>query len=641
MKRHAFALCIHPCKDILLPEEVLKQELRRFVHNLLELMAGHSALRFNLIFPGSLLHLIDPIQLAGLREVQKADRLEWLTSGCTEPFISFSPSWLNQENIKQGQEVFNELAGYRPVGYVPPFSNWEPSLIDTLRDCGMQYAVVARSLFSRKERNCCGYWITEQGGATIPIFPAQVCHHATAPVAIAEWLEHTFKADPIKTSEIRLVTIDYILPLTPVNGGSDPFDWIKTVANAMDSLLVKYQFIRLSEFPSMSYPLGQQYIPSSLVFSRGGEEKTNNFYNLLHTYDQVSILQRKMLDVADSLKPLIGQKKIAPLMRELFSAQDINRYLPAAQSGFPHAHDREWTYARLIDIENQLRELDKVHGCQLRVADFLRNGTKCIILSNKSLKAYIDHKGGGQLFELDIRERLLNLCAGYNPRPLRTPRILSAGMSRTSFIDIFLDIGCTHQAFRESNGVQNGDFVAGQFQYKVKKDDKGVKAILSRQGVITIAEKTYPLFMEKAFGLGEEGAALSFVYQLSNPSLTSFAFKFAVSLTLALPGLLTGQATMMAEKRVYKNLSDDPLTLEGLTNWAIYDPAAGVSLHFNVQKAVDVWCFPTPQEGEEKSGTLTFIISAPVSLQENSVWSLIGKMAYKKIRLKGNLHDAV
>jgi hypothetical protein len=641
MKRHAFALIIHPYKNALLGEDALRPALNRFVEKLVELTTGHQMLRFNLVVPGYLLELIDPILLAKLREIQKADRCEWLTTGYTEPFVSFSPQWLSMENIKRGKETYNDLVGYTPVGYFPPFSNWEPSFIDRLSDCAMQYAVVSRTLFSRKEKNCCGYWITEHSGSTIPIFPCHTFHMINAPTDVSDWLEHTFKSDPIKDSTTRLVTIEYLVLLSATQT-QDPFQWLNDLAKVIDSLIVKYQVVRLSEFTTLANPLGMHYIPSSLVYSRGGEDLPADFLNQLHTFDQLSLLQRKMLDAAEAIQAGIGQKKFAPLLRQLFFVQDINRYLPAAASGFAHAHDREWTYAKLIDIENQLLETERSVGSQLRIADFLRNGTKSIILANKALKVYIDHKNGGQIFEFDIRERRVNLCAGYNSRSFPSPRILCAGISRTSFIDLFLDQACTHREFTENNGKQIGDFITGQFQYKVKKDGKGVKAILSRQGSITCGEKTYPLFMEKVFGLGEEGSALSFVYQLSNPSLTSYGFTFAVSLTLSLPGLFKGQTYLMANRVSYKNLQSDSIILEDLTQWALFDSAAGIALHFHVQKPLHVWCFPTLREvGEGSSGTLTLMFSAPVNLQENAVWSLIGKMTFKKIRLKGTSANAL
>jgi hypothetical protein len=187
---------------------------------------------------------------------------------------------------------------------------------------------------------------------------------------------------------------------------------------------------------------------------------------------------------------------------------------------------------------------------------------------------------------------------------------------------------------------QCGDFVTGQFQYKVKKHDKGVKAILSRQGSISLEDKSYPVFMEKVFGIDEDGAAISFAYQLTNPVLTAFAFKFGVSLTFTLPGLLSGQAYLSANRKAYKSIGSEPVSLEHLTQWVLHDSAAGIALHFRLQKPLDLWCFPTRDNGEA-GGAITLLLTAPVSLPESAVWSLMGKMSCKKIRIKPGVADAV
>lgn len=637
MKRHSIALLLHPYKNILLQENVLSKAINIFAEKVLELTATFQSLRLNIILPGYIMQYIDPLLQAKLREVQKSDRLEWLTSGFTEPFISFSPQWLTRENIKYGIETFNELMSCRPSGYVPAFSNWEPSSIEMFRECAINYVVLSRTLLPRNERDLCGYWITEHAGSTTLVFPAHILHHHNAPADIPAWIDSIIDKDQLNPQSVRLLTIEYLIPLAP-DRDADPYQWLYSVAQTLDSLLIKYQIIRIGEFSSISYPIGLQYIPPSIVFKRDDDETSTHFYNYLHTFDQVGIIQRKMMDAAERICSRHSKKEFAPILKQLFFVQDINRFLPKEKSGFSCSTDRQWTYSKLIEIEQQLLKLDNIQRGQIKIVDFLKNGTKSIILSNRSLKIYLDHKGGGQIFELDYRDRPINLCSGFYPHNFDVPRIISCGSSLTSFIDYFLDIECKKEDFIAGQHRQFGDFINGQFDYKIKKTEKGVKAILSRQGAVTFDDKNYPIMMEKVFGLESDSAALSFVYQLSNPSLASYNFKFAFSLNLLLPGVQLKRTQIIEGKTKKDIFTWDKISIENATGWVINDSIANISMHFTLQKPATLWVFPASDNKKTNnfSNGTTLVISSPVSLNENAVWSLIGKIVFKKTRTKGS-----
>ncbi len=95
-----------------------------------------------------------------------------------------------------------------------------------------------------------------------------------------------------------------------------------------------------------------------------------------------------------------------------------------------------------------------------------------------------------------------------------------------------------------------GNFSKGTFTYKVSKNATGIKTALVKQGAVLRGEKQCPLSIEKVFGLEQNSATLSFVYQIANPSLTTYEFKFATELNLSLPGLSSGDVRLICEKKV-------------------------------------------------------------------------------------------
>jgi hypothetical protein len=297
----------------------------------------------------------------------------------------------------------------------------------------------------------------------------------------------------------------------------------------------------------------------------------------------------------------------------------------------------------MIDIETYLHQKDHIRGGQIRIADLLRNGTKSIVLSNAALKVCIDHKNGGQVFELDFRDRAVNLCAGFNPRSHIPPRILIAGKSCTSFVDHFLEESCQRSDFLNLVLARRDEFSLAEFNYTIKKTSAGAKAVLRRQCAVSIDGRNYPLAMQKVFGIEGETPALSFVYQLSNHSLTAYGFKFAVEFTFSLPGAPTGEASIHCGEQVHRNLISESFTLENTTKWIIHDEAAGMSVQFVLQKPLTVWGVPShtlAQSGTNYQGT-TLVLTTPVVLNENASWSLIGKIACRKTKKRGSVFDEI
>jgi hypothetical protein len=631
MKRHAIAFLLHPYKNTIIERVALKQAIDSFAQKFLDLAASYQNLRFNLVLPGYVLECIDPILLLRLREVQKRGGLEWLSCGYTEPFISFSPWWLSQSNIRYGLDVFAELTGVRPAGYVPPFSNWEPSYIESLNAAGIHYVLLTKTLFPRESLRHLGYWTTEYAGASTALFPTHLFHRFTAPQEIGPWLDEEFAQDDGGISRVKLLCLDYLIPLGS-DGTADALTWLSRAAAAIEKLLLRYQPILFSEFLTVHQPAGLQYIPSSLALNREETETHPYFLNYLHTHDQVGLLQRKMMEIAELIEPHGDSKYYQAFKKKLFFAQDINRYLPSAGGGFPNGAIRSFCYEKLIEIEDELHQQSNLRGGQIKIVDFLKNGSKNVIMSNKPLKVYIDHRRGGQVIEMDFRPRALNLCAGFSQQSYDVPRITMPGRSKTMFCDHIVNSGLGKDEMVAGAFLELGDFVAGPYDYKIKKTNKSLKALLSRNGSILQGEKSLPLFLEKVFGLDGDDSILSFVYQFSNHSLISCSFKLAIELTLLLPGAAAGKAQVSRGRVSFRNLTHESFALSQATKWVVEDFIAGCKLVFVTQKPVDVWCFPVRGEvGDPGSyqGT-TFVLSTPVALDESAPWTLMGRIECQK-----------
>ncbi|MFP4163610.1 MAG: alpha-amylase/4-alpha-glucanotransferase domain-containing protein [Chitinispirillaceae bacterium] len=642
MKRDYIALLLQPYKNSLLA----KAELQRAINGLSDYLIGlahrYPHLKFNIALPGYLLECIDPLKLSTLRDILKRGNIEWLCTGYTEPFLSFSPHWLTKENIKLGLHTFKELTGEKPAGYTPPFSNWEPSQIDLFRNAGLKYAVISNELLTQPERDSCGYWITEHTGFSIAMFPARSYHRHNAPENLVKWIEETFPDREFCESSSRMYILRYLISLDPRVDQSQHYKWIDQIAAEADKRILQFQPTRFRDILGSTPPLGLQYVPSSLVLSNN-EPASPYFLNHLHCHDQIGILQRKLMEACDDIQNLKETKQISRLKQQLFLIQDINRFLPSESAGFSNLNDRLWTYGKLINIERELHGLNKTKGGMIQLTDFLRNGYKSIIMANRSLKLYLDHKRGAQVYELDYRDRCYNACAAYNPRVRSRPDVITNGESLLSFVDRIFPEPVSCSDFRSGLFEDSSSFPQEPFDYTFKKSSAGVKLVLNCQGGFSKGSHTLPLSMEKIFGLEGESAVLSFGYQLNNNSLTPYSFIFAVELALALPGSLEDKAILKCNKKTYDSVGKEPITLQKATTWEIEDSITGVKMQFVTQKQADVWVVPSDPPRTETStpNGITLLISSPVNINESSSWSFVGKLKFRKTRVKGSQDDLI
>jgi hypothetical protein len=394
-------------------------------------------------------------------------------------------------------------------------------------------------------------------------------------------------------------------------------------------------------------PLGLHYFPSGLV-PPGDAPVTPYFLNYLHCYDQISVMQRKLMDVSDGVAALKDARLAARFKRHLFFAQDINRFLPQAESGFAVMPDRLWTYGRLIDIEGDLYGRLGVSGGVIRLSEFLRNGNKSIVVANRSLKLYIDHKNGGQVYELDYIDRSFNACAAYNPAIRKSPEAVDPRESKLAFRDRVLVGRQDYGDYKTGYAADRGNFSCLPMEYTFKSSQGGgARIILNAAGAFTEDGRQNPLTIDKVFGLEKDAAVLTYSYKLGNPATTPYAFTFAIEFPLALPGTATGQARLKADDLTFDLGAEAKISVNDITSWLIDDEEIGVRMEFVTQKKVNLRVFAeeaasgaagSTAKSKRAYGTM-FVMTIPMEIDTNSTQSFTGRIGFRKIRRKGGIDN--
>ena len=636
MKRNTFALLLHPYKNALLPPEVLRTSVGTFLNRIFTIYESYPQLRLNIVLPGYLLECADPLLRGQLRDLCKKNVIEMISTGYTEPFLSLSPPELTIANIRHGLQITEELIGYTPRGFLPPFSNWEPSFIPSLRSMGFRYALLSNELFSSETQNACGYWVTEHTGNSIGLIGTRLLNGNEAPPDIHTTLKTSFAHDTTANHD-PFVTLHYLLPLLP-DKQEHALEFFRKSVEDIDKHLLTYQPVCLSEPLGATRPIGLQYIPTGLQLGRMGKV-AHHFLNHLFSFDQIGFLQRKLLDTYVRMTRLPDQRSVTPLMNAFYHVQDINRFLPGSDSGIEIPADRATAYRHLIALDAKIRSLSKVNEGRVRITDFLRNGGKTILLSNENIKTYIDHNNGGQLIGFDFRKKKVNLCSVYNPERYEVPDIVVSGSTRTWFYDRIITSDGSEMETSTHLANDTSDFGSSVFDYKVHKNSSGINVSLVHTGSFHCGDRQCPLTMEKVFGLDKDKASLSFVYQFSNPSLMEYDFLFATELHLFLPGIITSHATLSVQNNTYGALGSTFLRIPQATNWSIDDPLSGIRLQFHLQKQSTLWCLPQTDSNQPIQG-FRVVITHPIKLTSSSPIKFLGKIHCKTIKVTAEVPDA-
>src|SRR5208283_1293593 len=143
----------------------------------LEVLERHPNIKVTLHYTGILYRwLIEhhPVLNVKIKEMVARDQIEMMTGGFYEPILSVIPDADKQGQILKLTSYIKEKTGYDAKGLWLAERVWEPQLASHLVDAGIKYTVTDDSHFRSaglQEEQTWGYYLTEDAGKTLAIFP--------------------------------------------------------------------------------------------------------------------------------------------------------------------------------------------------------------------------------------------------------------------------------------------------------------------------------------------------------------------------------------------------------------------------------------------------------------------------------------
>jgi 4-alpha-glucanotransferase len=629
-----FLIIVHCHQPVGNFDWVFKEAYDKSYLPFLEVLEKHPKIKVALHYSGCLLDWLKekrPEFLDTLKRLVKNGQVEMVAGGYHEPILPLIPDRDKLGQLKMHTDFIKEHMGYDTNGVWLTERVWEPYLAKIFSQAGLRYTVVDDSHFElagKKVDEILGYYLTEEEGFTLAIFPSSKKLRYNMPFR----LPHE--------------TIDYLRSVATPDGtravtfGDDgekfglwpqtykwvyEEKWLDNFFKAVEGNSDWINIIKPSEYLERYEPLGRLYLPCA-SYPEMLEWSGGYFRNFLVKYPEANWMHKRMLHVSEKLAFLDNKEK-APKLKEardsLYRAQCNCAYWHGVFGGLYLHHLRTAVYKNIIDSEKSMRDQEKTKGpVKTEILDIDKDGADEIVLDNGPLGIYVDPLEGGAIIELDYRPKSLNIVNTLTRRPeLYHKKItrMNNGSGQTQktangvasihdlavakeknlseflnydwyqksfMIEHFLPSNSKLLDFSRVNFKELGNFVAAPYRCDLKKEAGSATLFLEREGYVAQDDKPVALKLNKSLKIESRKPVLDVSYRLKNMSdeTTSLWFGSEFNVSLMDPEFY----------KVGELLNVNRVDIE--------DEWFKVFLKYSLNKNCDLWFYPVETISESESG---------------------------------------
>ena len=435
---------------------VFEDAFQRAYLPFLDVLERHPNVRIAQHYSGILFEWIlehHPDYITRLKKMVDSGQVEMMTGAYYEPILISIPDVDKMGQIQKLTKTLKKQTGYSAKGFWLAERIWEPHLPKVLSEAGITYTIVDDSHFKYaglREEELAGYYVTEEQGTTLNIFP------------ISEKMRY---AIPFKDVD---VTMDFLRSLATEDGSKiaifaddgEKFGvwpgthehvyekgWLDAFFTEIEKNLDWIRMIHFSEAIDQIKPLGRVYLPTASyremmewalpaqatreledfenvlklqnLFEQYGIYVRGGFWrNFLAKYPESNNMHKKMLYVSDKIrraKNKLSKTAFKKALDHLWAGQCNCPYWHGVFGGLYLAHLRFAIYQNLIQAEaiadSALFPKQKIRTFK---KDFDGNGYEELLVETQAINLYFNPQVGGRLFEYDVRKKALNLLDTMN-----------------------------------------------------------------------------------------------------------------------------------------------------------------------------------------------------------------------------------
>lgn len=622
------------------------------------------SMKVNLHLSGVLLDWFKEKHPEFLEEIDnlvKAKQVELLTGGYYEPILTSIPQEDINGQIQMLSDFIKTRFNYTPRGMWIPERVWEQDLARILPENNIEYIALDDNHFKMsglKDEDLKGYFITEKEGKPLKIFPISKKLRYLIPFHSCEEIFSFFREEAIGEENLLVFADDGekfgLWPNTQIIYQNRYLQRFFSLLEENKSWIRVFTY---SEYIDNYPPWGRIYLPSAsypemmewalftekrkelLKLRKEKKESLNEFIptgiwnNFLVKYSEANDMHKTMLSISKKIKQnenyLVLENKLTQAKKELYQGQCNCAYWYGLFGGIYLPHLRRAIYNHLIEAENIVD--NSIHHNEnyfdYSVKDINCDGFPEVIIQTSKLNLYFKPQYGATLYELDWRQKLLNLGANISRReePYHQFIDLKDIEQKTSFkqsdlkkylsydwyrryslIDHFFHPQTTIEGLKNSQYGEQGDFINNPYEYRVEKGGDGFRVTFSRVGGVWIEDLFKKIEVIKEINIPQQGNFIEINYILRNMEAEKINLWFGCEFNFSL--FLSAGQKQLAKVNQF--------TLEEIKENA--------KINFYFSEPFSIWHFPVATIINSESGIeiipqeLSLIIHKQFSLEKQS-----------------------
>ncbi len=439
-------------------EDIYRQSYEPF----LRILHRHPRVKCSFHVTGPLLEWLEqhrPDYFKALGEMARRGQVEFFTGAMYEPILAVLPDRDKAGQIRMMTDYLKRRFKVEPKGMWAAERVWEPHLTKNLAEAGVKYLVMDDAHFKSaglKEEDTFGYYLMEEQGETVGVFPISEKMRYMAPFRAVEESLQYLQSVATEEGDRCVVLMD---DGEKFGGWPDTYKWVYeegwlerffTALEENSSWLISSTF---SEFAAQRGPRGLLSLPTGSYTEMGewalpaeaaleyerirhevrdrGEMPRYDRYlkggfwrNFLSKYAESNHLHKKMLWVSAKVEEARERVQSAPRKASPRQKSALDKALHALYRGecnCPYWHGvfgglylnhlRFAVYRELIEAEKAVESLLPTPPSGLRIleTDFNKDGRPEIVVESSHYHLVLEPSNGGVLTELDYLPKPINL----------------------------------------------------------------------------------------------------------------------------------------------------------------------------------------------------------------------------------------
>lgn len=479
MSKLYLILSIHNHQPVGNFDHVLEESYKNAYLPFLEKLFMHPELKIVLHYSGNLLLWIEkrhPEAIDMIRTLIRDKRAELLSGGFYEPVLSSLPENDRVMQIKEMNAYIEDRFSYTPKGMWLAERVWEPHIPEYISKAGIEYLPVDDyhfKLTGLEDQDLLGYYITEENGHSIKIFPGSEKLRYDIPFKDVDNTISYFKEVYMAGGSPLLTMADDgekfgVWPETYKHCYED--GWLEKFFSALKENSDWLETTTFNEYQERFYPAGRVYLPTASYremgewtlppesaldyeytlaemqrlfgdraksFLRGGTWRSffAKYPESNHIHKRMLMISRKVHNAIKELKVQKSRKSLSAehptpytlhptryLLHELWKGQCNDAYWHGIFGGLYLPHLRSSLYRHLLNAEsmaeNILKKVSKVQKVKYSIeeGDLDCDGFKDVCISNRDMTAFLSEESGS-LIELSIKKKQVNVLDILTRRP--------------------------------------------------------------------------------------------------------------------------------------------------------------------------------------------------------------------------------